>query len=78
MAEQAARADTPRKTLTSTEEHGPMGGCPNCASTDLVSIDMTLRGEGMRFSHCRRCEHRWWTDTSRGVPISLAEVLSRA
>jgi formate dehydrogenase maturation protein FdhE len=55
-----------------------MGGCPNCASTDLVSIDMTLRGKSMRFAHCRRCEHRWWTDPSRGVHVPFAEVLSRA
>jgi formate dehydrogenase maturation protein FdhE len=54
-----------------------MGSCPNCASTDLVAVDMALRGGRVRFAHCRRCEHRWWVDAA-GARVSLTDVLSRA
>jgi formate dehydrogenase maturation protein FdhE len=55
-----------------------MSGCPNCASTDLVSVDMALRGGSVRFAHCRRCEHRWWFDAERGTFVPLADVLALA
>jgi hypothetical protein len=55
-----------------------MSACTNCDSTDLVRIEMTLRGGPVGFCHCRRCEHRWWSDAAVGQPLPLAEVLGKA
>jgi hypothetical protein len=55
-----------------------MGSCTNCGSTDLVHIEMSLRGGPVGFSHCRRCEHRWWSDAEVGHTLPLAAVLGKA
>lgn len=55
--------------------------CPNCSSDDLVAITLNPRDRPLRFTTCRSCEHRWWTDLdgSTGVPLTdvLAEVSCR-
>ena len=48
--------------------------CPACRSGDLVRVDLAPRGEALRFSTCRACEHRWWA-TPQDVTIALDEVL---
>jgi hypothetical protein len=55
-----------------------MGSCTNCGSTNLVHIEMRLRGGPVGFSHCRRCEHRWWSDAEVGRTLPLAAVLGKA
>ncbi|HUH06487.1 MAG TPA: hypothetical protein VML96_01650 [Egibacteraceae bacterium] len=55
-----------------------MRDCPNCASHDLVNVELQLGGEPVNFAHCRRCEHRWWSDVEgRGI-IALSDVLTKA
>jgi formate dehydrogenase maturation protein FdhE len=54
-----------------------MQPCPNCASTDLVNVDIALTGGTLRFDHCRRCEHRWWTDPTEHAAVNLRGVLER-
>jgi len=51
--------------------------CPSCRSDDLVTVRVTMGPEPVNFSHCRACEHRWWTDPA-GTPLPLDVVLSRA
>lgn len=55
-----------------------MNSCPTCSSTDLVSVHMTLPKGPVLFSHCRACEHRWWTDAQEAATITLPDVLDRA
>ena len=50
--------------------------CPNCASTDLVKIELSPGGRPMRFSTCRACEHRWWTEQAAADVVSLERVLA--
>jgi len=38
---------------------------------------VTMGAEPVLFSHCRACEHRWWTDLA-GTPLPLDVVLARA
>jgi transposase-like protein len=54
-----------------------MVGCPQCNSTSLVNIAMTLNGGPVKFFHCRSCEHRWWLDATHGASIALPEVLDK-
>jgi transcription elongation factor Elf1 len=54
-----------------------MATCPQCTSSDLVSIAMALKGGRVNFSHCRTCEHRWWVDAAEGVRLVLPDVLHR-
>jgi formate dehydrogenase maturation protein FdhE len=54
-----------------------MQHCPNCQSTNLVNIDIKLEAGPLRFDHCRRCEHRWWTDTAESSSVDLRGVLER-
>ncbi|MBA2530394.1 MAG: hypothetical protein H0V19_10640 [Euzebyales bacterium] len=54
-----------------------MSMCPQCISTDLVTVGLETGGGPVRFCHCRHCEHRWWTDPARGAVIALPDVLDR-
>jgi hypothetical protein len=51
--------------------------CAGCGSTDLLEIELTADGSPVRFSTCRDCEHRWWTDLSETTRIGVADVLQR-
>jgi transcription elongation factor Elf1 len=53
-----------------------MQHCPNCTSTNLVNVDIKLEAGMLRFDHCRRCEHRWWTDADTAT-VDLRGVLER-
>ena len=53
-----------------------MPDCPACCSSDVVRVDLSLRGGAVEFRHCRTCEHRWWTDGD--APIALEAVLTMA
>lgn len=55
-----------------------MNSCPNCQSSNLVRVEMTLSGGPVRFAHCRRCEHRWWTDPEGNSVLPLRTVLDKA
>jgi formate dehydrogenase maturation protein FdhE len=52
--------------------------CPNCDSADLVKVEMAVGEQPVRFSHCRRCEYRWWADRDTGSRLPLADVLTTA
>jgi formate dehydrogenase maturation protein FdhE len=54
-----------------------MAHCPNCDSTNLVNVDIKLDAGQLRFDHCRRCEHRWWTDSTASAAVDLGGVLER-
>jgi transcription elongation factor Elf1 len=54
-----------------------MAHCPDCSSDNLVTVDMTLNGGPVKFAHCRRCEHRWWTDATDGGALALPQVLHK-
>jgi hypothetical protein len=49
--------------------------CPNCRSRDVVGFALAPAGQPLRFSHCRGCEHRWWTETEGGSTVRLPDVL---
>lgn len=53
-----------------------MLACPACSSSDVVQVDLSLRGGPVAFRHCRACEHRWWTEGEQ--PIALDTVLTMA
>jgi hypothetical protein len=53
-----------------------MTACPQCRSSDLVGFTLAPTGQPLRFSHCRGCEHRWWTDLEEGTAIHLPDVLT--
>ena len=55
-----------------------MSQCAKCHSSDLVTVTMTLAKAPVLFTHCRACEHRWWTDVDGGSTITLDDVLTRA
>jgi len=49
--------------------------CPSCAGDQVTSLALTLTdGTAVRFSSCRRCEHRRW-ETEDGE-LSIADVLA--
>lgn len=53
-----------------------MEHCPNCRSTDLFEMDLTVAGVPLHFSHCRACEHRWWRGPDRTDPLVLDDLLA--
>ena len=55
-----------------------MSQCPKCASPDLMTVELSLKGEPTLFAHCRSCEHRVWTDLAAASSLSLDDVLGRA
>lgn len=55
-----------------------MSQCPKCASSDLMIVQLSLKGIPTRFAHCRSCEHRVWTDVSEASSMTLDDVLVRA
>jgi formate dehydrogenase maturation protein FdhE len=50
--------------------------CPSCSSPDLLVVHLAPKGEPMRFSTCRHCEHRWWEQVHVGAGIELRTVLT--
>ena len=49
--------------------------CPSCGGDQVTSLALTLTdGTAVRFSSCRRCEHRRW-ETEDGE-LSIADVLA--
>ncbi len=55
-----------------------MAHCAKCRSSNLVTVTMTLAKAPVLFTHCRACEHRWWTTVEGGQSIPLRDVLERA
>ncbi len=55
-----------------------MSHCPKCASSDLMIVQLSLKGVPTLFAHCRSCEHRVWTDLSEAARLTLDDVLVRA
>ncbi|MDP8970917.1 MAG: hypothetical protein M3N52_10580 [Actinomycetota bacterium] len=47
-----------------------------CGSANLVEIDLAPAGRPVRFSTCRDCEHRWWSDVAGTGALRLDDVLS--
>jgi transcription elongation factor Elf1 len=55
----------------------PFGTCPDCGSSRLTSLAMTLTdGTPVDFASCHECEHRHWTHEGAVLPFS--EVIARA
>lgn len=54
-----------------------MTTCPSCSSSDVVGFTLAPRGEVLRFSHCRACEHRWWQAADAEITLGLPDVLGR-
>jgi DNA-directed RNA polymerase subunit RPC12/RpoP len=51
--------------------------CPACGSRRLMQIAMTLTdGTPVRFTSCRGCEHRSWTQAEGILPVE--SVLTKA
>ena len=55
-----------------------MDACPNCTSSDLMHVALTLPGGPVRFASCRQCEHRWWREADSGDQLNLDTVLHKA
>jgi formate dehydrogenase maturation protein FdhE len=53
-----------------------MTTCPACTSSDVVGFTLAPKGEPLRFTHCRNCEHRWWESTAEHDTVALDRVLS--
>jgi hypothetical protein len=71
----AAAPPVPLGSLTQRGHEAPQP-CPACGGTQLTSLSMTLTdGTQVRFTSCRRCEHRRWE--SAGDELSIATVLDR-
>ncbi|MEO8293038.1 MAG: hypothetical protein ABI635_07835 [Actinomycetota bacterium] len=43
--------------------------CPNCTSTDLITIAMTVSGRDLAFTTCHDCETKWWHRDGESVPL---------
>ena len=43
--------------------------CPNCDSTDLITISMTVSGRELAFTTCHLCETKWWHRNGEQVPL---------
>lgn len=70
-----AAAPVPLGSLTQPG-HEAVEPCPACGGTQLTSLSMTLTdGTRVRFTSCRRCEHRRWE--SEGDELSIGAVLDR-
>lgn len=54
-----------------------MTTCPSCTSPDVVGFDLAPKGEPVRFTHCRNCEHRWWHEVEQSTAVELEIVLDR-
>ncbi len=59
------------------QEAFPVSQCPSCRSTNLIVVHMTIGSDPVRFTSCRACEHRWWTDLHADRLLPLDEVLDR-
>jgi hypothetical protein len=71
-----ARGTLPPVPLGSLTQpgHDEVEPCPACAGTQLTSLSMTLTdGTHVRFTSCRRCEHRRWE--SEDGELSIGAVL---
>ena len=67
-------AAAPLGSLTQRSTAEP-GACPACGGDQLTSLGITLTdGTAVRFSSCRRCEHRRW-ETEDGE-LSITDVLA--
>ena len=54
-----------------------MDSCPRCRSRNVVGFTLTPTGRPLRFTHCRSCEHRWWTDVEGRAALRLPDVLEQ-
>ncbi len=53
--------------------------CPNCGSTEVIEIQITLHSEEhVNFHSCHACEYRWWQQAGSGDLLTLDDVLGRA
>ena len=50
--------------------------CPNCTSTDLLSVALAPKDRPMQFHTCRHCEQRWWEDIAEGADVGLDVVIA--
>lgn len=48
--------------------------CPVCRRTELVEINLELRGSQVTMHSCSGCEARWWDQ--EGERVGLGQVLS--
>jgi transposase-like protein len=51
--------------------------CPSCSSSNVVAFTIAPRGEPLRFTQCRACEHKWWAAAEERAVIALPDVLQR-
>jgi len=64
----------PLGSLTQRPADGPEA-CPSCGGEQVTSLALTLTdGTAVRFSSCRRCEHRRW-DSADGE-LTITDVLA--
>ncbi|HEY7400796.1 MAG TPA: hypothetical protein VH989_07845 [Actinomycetota bacterium] len=49
--------------------------CPNCKSTDLITIMMSVSARDLAFTTCHMCEAKWWQSDGEDVP--LGSVISQ-
>ena len=67
-------AAAPLGSLTQRPAELP-GACPSCGGDQVTSLALTLTdGTAVRFSSCRRCEHRRW-DSADGE-LTITDVLA--
>jgi formate dehydrogenase maturation protein FdhE len=52
-----------------------MQPCPQCRSINVIIVHMSIGDAPVRFSSCRSCENRWWTDLNARRQLALDEVL---
>lgn len=49
--------------------------CPACGGRKTTEIEIRLKDDdAIRFTSCRRCEHRWWLHEEES--ITLHDVLN--
>jgi formate dehydrogenase maturation protein FdhE len=53
----------------SAEEHEGMNACPECGSSDLLTITMTVNEREISFTACHDCEAKWWNRDGQDVPL---------
>jgi ssDNA-binding Zn-finger/Zn-ribbon topoisomerase 1 len=54
----AASGEAGRHRYHDAEPHGI--SCPDCGSTNLITISMAMGDGRVPFRTCPRCEARWW------------------